>query len=71
MKKKRMLALAVAGALGLGILPPAANAVSTRDIEQKRDEMNSLRSKRSDVEQKSMRRKNDRIASLATAPSCQ
>ncbi|QHN50421.1 peptidase M23 [Geobacillus stearothermophilus] len=52
MKKKRMLALAVAGALGLGILPPAANAVSTRDIEQKRDEMNSLRSKRSDVEQK-------------------
>lgn len=52
MKKKRMLALAVAGALGLGILPPAANAVSTRDIEQKRDEMDSLRSKRSDVEQK-------------------
>ncbi|AGT33446.1 peptidase M23 [Geobacillus genomosp. 3] len=52
MKKKSMLALAVAGALGLGILPPAANAVSTREIEQKQNEVNSLRSKRSDVEQK-------------------
>ncbi|AMX82340.1 peptidase M23 [Geobacillus subterraneus] len=52
MKKKKMLALAVAAALGLGVLPPAADAVSNRDIEQKRSEIDALRSKRSDVEEK-------------------
>ncbi|MBW7642912.1 murein hydrolase activator EnvC family protein [Geobacillus thermoleovorans] len=52
MKKKNMMALAVAAALGLGVLPPAADAVSTRDIEQKRGEIDALRSKRSEVQEK-------------------
>ncbi|OQP07630.1 peptidase M23 [Geobacillus sp. 46C-IIa] len=51
-KKKNMLALAVAATLGLSVLPPAADAVSNRDIEQKRSEIDALRSKRSDVEEK-------------------
>ncbi|WP_368492873.1 murein hydrolase activator EnvC [Geobacillus thermodenitrificans] len=52
MKKKKMMVLAVVATLGLGVLPPAANAVSNRDIEQKRSEINALRSKRSGVEEK-------------------
>ncbi|NNV06881.1 murein hydrolase activator EnvC [Geobacillus sp. C56-T2] len=52
MKKKNVMALAVAAALGLGVLPPAANAVSSRDIQQKRSEIDALRSKRSEVQEK-------------------
>ncbi|KYD25416.1 peptidoglycan DD-metalloendopeptidase family protein [Geobacillus sp. FSL W8-0032] len=52
MKKKNVMALAVAAALGLGVLPPAANAVSSRDIQQKRSEIDALRSKRSEVQGK-------------------
>jgi peptidoglycan hydrolase CwlO-like protein len=52
MKSRKVLALAAATALSLGVFPHFANAVSDRDIQEKRDAINNIRSKQSAVQEK-------------------
>jgi peptidoglycan hydrolase CwlO-like protein len=52
MKSRKVLALAAATALSLGVFPHFTNAVSDRDIQEKRDAINNIRSKQSAVQEK-------------------
>ncbi|MED4988774.1 peptidase M23 [Geobacillus sp. NFOSA3] len=52
MKSRKVLALAAAAALSFGVFPHFANAVSDRDIQEKRDAINNIRSKQSAVQEK-------------------
>jgi peptidoglycan hydrolase CwlO-like protein len=52
MKRRKVMALAAATALSIGIFPHFANAVSDREIQEKRDAINAIRSKQSAVQNK-------------------
>jgi peptidoglycan hydrolase CwlO-like protein len=49
-KRRKMMALAAATALSISVFPHFANAVSDRDIQEKRDAINDIRSKQSAVQ---------------------
>jgi peptidoglycan hydrolase CwlO-like protein len=52
MKKRKVMALVAATALSFSVFPPSTGAVSDRAIQEKRNEINSIRSKQSAVQEK-------------------
>lgn len=52
MKRRKAMALAAVTALGISVFPHLANAVSDREIQEKQDAINDIRSKQSAVQSK-------------------
>ncbi|WP_185222606.1 murein hydrolase activator EnvC family protein [Parageobacillus thermoglucosidasius] len=52
MKRRKVMALAAATVLSIGVFPHFADAVSDREIQEKRDAINDIRSKQSAVQDK-------------------
>lgn len=52
MKRRKAMALAAVTALGISVFPHFANAVSDREIQEKQDAINDIRSKQSAVQSK-------------------
>ncbi|MGG3919202.1 murein hydrolase activator EnvC family protein [Parageobacillus thermoglucosidasius] len=52
MKRRKVMALAAATVLSMGVFPHFADAVSDREIQEKRDAINDIRSKQSAVQDK-------------------